>query len=302
MIARAPGKVLLSGAYAVLEGAPAIVAAVDRYVTADASRPATLVTEEVRAALSQRAAPWFDASPLRAALPDGTSRKLGLGSSAAILVASLAAIAPPPRTREDLRAAIFPAAFAAHKAAQPGGSGVDIAASTFGGIVRAARRSAVDHALDVSAHALPEGLVIEVFACPVSASTADFLVRTSALKHGDPSRYRRLLDALAEGAAAAVKATTLASLLPAIDAQIDALGALGEAAGIPIVTPEVSALRLEAAAEAAVFGPSGAGGGDIAIYLGPAPSSPRLRARAAELGMTRLDLAVGAEGVHQVAS
>ena len=35
VIARAPGKVVLSGAYAVLEGAPALVAAVDRYVVAD---------------------------------------------------------------------------------------------------------------------------------------------------------------------------------------------------------------------------------------------------------------------------
>ena len=35
---RAPGKLVLTGAYAVLEGAPAIVVAVDRYAVADASR------------------------------------------------------------------------------------------------------------------------------------------------------------------------------------------------------------------------------------------------------------------------
>ena len=35
MRARAPGKLVLSGAYAVLEGAPALVAAVDRYAVAD---------------------------------------------------------------------------------------------------------------------------------------------------------------------------------------------------------------------------------------------------------------------------
>ena len=43
--ARAPGKVVLSGAYAVLSGAPAIVAAVSRYVTADSARPAELLTD-----------------------------------------------------------------------------------------------------------------------------------------------------------------------------------------------------------------------------------------------------------------
>ncbi|MBM4364466.1 MAG: phosphomevalonate kinase, partial [Deltaproteobacteria bacterium] len=82
MIARAPGKLVLSGAYAVLEGAPAIVTAVDRWVTADTGRPADRLTPEVSAALAGRTAPWFDAGPLR----DG-EQKLGLGSSAAILVA-----------------------------------------------------------------------------------------------------------------------------------------------------------------------------------------------------------------------
>ncbi len=38
MIARAPGKIVISGAYAVREGAPAIVAAVDRYAVADGAR------------------------------------------------------------------------------------------------------------------------------------------------------------------------------------------------------------------------------------------------------------------------
>jgi phosphomevalonate kinase len=35
MKARAPGKIVISGAYAVLEGAPSVVTAADRYVTAD---------------------------------------------------------------------------------------------------------------------------------------------------------------------------------------------------------------------------------------------------------------------------
>ncbi len=85
--ARAPGKLVLSGAYAVLSGAPAIVAAVDRYVTADSARPASFLTPEVRAAIGDQPAPWFNADDLRE-----NGEKLGLGSSAAILVASLAAL------------------------------------------------------------------------------------------------------------------------------------------------------------------------------------------------------------------
>jgi phosphomevalonate kinase len=342
LLARAPGKLVLSGAYAVLEGAPSIVTAVSRNVEADAARPAPLLTEEVRAAIdlgALAAAPWFDADALRERLPDGSSRKLGLGSSAAILVASLAATyaarrigaAPPETTRpgaarpdparpdparpdptrpdparpdapavSDLRAlreAIFPVALAAHRRAQPQGSGVDVAASTFGGVLRASLRG-TDRALDLAAHPLPPGSIVEVFASPIAASTARFLEAVRALETHAPARYRRLLDEAARGAHQAIEAQSPGALCLALDAQWDALDALGEAAAIPIVTPEVRALRPQARDQGGAFGPSGAGGGDIALHIGAAPSSPGFRARARALGLTLLDLSIGAEGVH----
>src|SRR5262245_13182412 len=127
MKASAPGKLVLSGAYSVLEGAPAIVTAVDRYVHCDSRVPAALVTPEVRAALHAGAAPSFDASELRAG-----DRKLGLGSSAAILVASLAAADEREFASERaLRESIWEPALTAHRSAQGGGSGIDVAASTW---------------------------------------------------------------------------------------------------------------------------------------------------------------------------
>ena len=300
MIARAPGKIVLSGAYAVLEGAPSIVAAVDRYVVADASRPAGLVTDEVRAAIDAGVidrAPWFDASALRTPLPDGTSRKLGVGSSAAILVASIAACIGDRLLREapgSLAAAVFPAAYAAHRSAQPGGSGIDVAASAFGGVITASIR---EGELDVASHRLPAGTVVEVFASPVSASTGDLIRKVRAFAAADPARYRRLLDAAARGSNAAIRATTPDALVAAIAAQLDALAELGDASGAGIVTPEAAAIRPEAAAEGAIFGPSGAGGGDIAVYVGSARSSPRVRELARAHGYERLDLSVGAPGV-----
>src|SRR5215213_4826993 len=138
MIARAPGKVVISGAYAVLEGAPAIVAAIDRYVLADAERAPEKTTAEVREALKRRGPsphPWFDASALRSG--GAQDRKLGLGSSAAILVSCLASLELGNDSDLDdaaLSARVFGPALAAHRAAQGGGSGVDVAASAFGGI------------------------------------------------------------------------------------------------------------------------------------------------------------------------
>ena len=300
MRARAPGKIVLSGAYAVLEGAPSIVAAVDRAVVADASREASFVTDEVRAAIEAgviERAPWFDASALRASLPDGTSRKLGLGSSAAILVASIAAASGERLQRAgaaSLADAVFPAAYAAHRKAQPSGSGIDVAASTFGGVITATIR---DGGLDVAPHPLPPGTVVEVFASPVSASTGDLIRKVRAFAAVDPPRYRRLLDDAARGSRAAKAAATTPDLVAAISAQLDALAELGDLAGAGIVTPEAAAVRPRAAAEGALFGPSGAGGGDIAVYIGGAPSSAALRALAQSHGYTLLDLTIAAPGV-----
>jgi phosphomevalonate kinase len=299
VIARAPGKLVLSGAYSVLEGAPAIVAAVDRYVTADGSRPADFVTDEVRVAIDMGAldrAPWFDASPLRDRAADGTSRKLGLGSSAAILVASMAAVIGDVLGDVDaLRAAVFAPALDVHRAAQGGGSGVDVAASVLGGVLVV--KTTPDGWLQPRHHALPVGAVVEVWASPVAASTRALLAKVRALAEADPARHRACLGAAGEGARAAVKARTIEALVAAVAAQTDALGALGEAAGAPIVTAEVAALREVAEAEGGTFAPSGAGGGDIAFFVGAGATSEAFRTRAEALRMSRIDLAIGAVGV-----
>lgn len=306
MIARAPGKLVLSGAYAVLEGAPCLVAAVDCYVVADAARPAPFVTDEVRAALDAGAlgagapgAPWFDASALREHAPDGSSRKLGLGSSAAILAASLAAALGDAFASEAaLRATIFPLALAAHRKAQGGGSGVDVAASVYGGVLHAHLSPGGD--LGAAPHHLPFSTVVDVFASPVAAVTRELLGRVRSLATRSPARHRACLDAAAAGARAAVEARSVATLVLAISTQTDALTALGEAAGAPIVTEEVAALRAAATAEGGTFAPSGAGGGDIAIFVGRAPSSEGFRALARARGLTWIDVEVGAAGAGRV--
>ncbi|WP_437604053.1 hypothetical protein [Sorangium sp. So ce590] len=328
MIVRAPGKLVLSGAYAVLEGAPALVAAVDRYVVADPARRADLVTEEVQAAIDAGAldrAVWFDASALRSsaaasaapepraaspgAPPSGASRKLGLGSSAAILVATLAARAAAsaptstaaaaasgrPMPAWDVRA-LFLAALAAHRRAQGGGSGVDVAASVHGGVLCC--RLGPDGELAVTPHALPGGLAIEVFASDASARTSAMLERVRALAAREPAAHRALLDAAAGGARAAALATDARALVAALDRQVDALAELGDRAGAPIVTPALARLRPAAAAEGAALAPSGAGGGDVSLYVGGAPPSAAWLAAARAAGLERVPMSLGAPGVH----
>jgi phosphomevalonate kinase len=297
MIARAPGKVVVSGAYAVLEGAPAIVAAVDRYVVADASRVSDAPTPEVRAALGAGPAPAFDAEALR----EGET-KLGLGSSAAIVVASLAALElarSGPLTDEELARRVLAPALLAHRTAQGGGSGIDVAASAHGGVLVA--RTSGD---TVQTHRVrfPDALCIQIWASGQPASTAQMLTRVRELRLRSPATHRErllVLSAAAQSAALALETGDAGALVAALAAQCHALAELGDAVSAPIVTPYVRDLMRAAARDNAAVLPSGAGGGDIALYAGTSPPSDALLSRAREHGHRNLALGLGARGVHQ---
>ncbi|HEY6077317.1 MAG TPA: hypothetical protein VIW29_00845 [Polyangiaceae bacterium] len=295
--ARAPGKVVLSGAYAVLSGAPAIVCSVDRYVTADSEQAAELVTPELEAALEAgERAPWFDASALR---QDG--RKLGLGSSAAILVASLYALAKgarPELLHTELVQLVFERALRAHRIAQAGGSGVDVACSAFGGTLS---YRLLGDGPRCAPLALPGGLVVELWTCPEASSTRALLTAVGALSESSPDEHQRLLFAQAlatEQASAAASSADAAAFVAALRAQHRALHALGRAAGVPIVTPELAELNPAAESQNGVLLPAGAGGGDIALFVGPECSTPALRGALQARAHQLLPAALSVPGVE----
>lgn len=295
MIARAPGKIVLSGAYAVLEGAPAVVTAVDRYVTADTERPPSFVTEEVRAAIGDETPPWFDASALRSG-----DHKLGLGSSAAILVASLGARAAREQATTDeatLRRLVLEPALVAHRKAQGGGSGIDVAASVHGGTLVAIRRG---DELSTRPVALPSGLVIEVLFAGVPASTPALVARVREHRARAPEDHAALMARLGGAAGRAVSALDagdVGGFVAALREQLRGFLDLGRRAGAIIVTPEVEHLAGLAEGEDATVIPAGAGGGDVAIYAGPrAPSSALGHAFRRE--HVPLGLRLGARGLH----
>ncbi len=296
--ARAPGKVVISGAYAVLAGAPAIVSAVSRYVTADTARPADFVTDEVQAALGPTGrAPWFDASELRA---DG--RKLGLGSSAAILVASLFALEQerePGLGAEQRLRRVLELAQTAHRKAQGGGSGVDVAASTRGGtlVYQLGPSGASYRPVQI-----PTGLSLEIWTCPTSASTRELLAAVAEMAKREPETYAAAMGAqvlAAHDAALALAAGRQEpdAFIRALRAQTRALSRLGQAASVPIVTPELAELAPQAEREGGVLLPAGAGGGDIALFVGRAASTPELRAALENRAHRRLDAELSAPGV-----
>lgn len=298
----APGKLVLSGAYAVLNGAPALVSAVDRFVIADSARVSSFTTPEFAAARPGTAQPHFDATSLR-----HQGQKLGLGSSAAILVACLGVLTQvqePEISLEDLRQIVFDEALAAHRRAQGGGSGVDVAASTFGGHLVVRREAS--GTLRVTPAVLPPELVISVWATGNPASTSHLVATVFELERKEPALFARKLGAQAQAAEAfeaALARGSAVELIDALAAQHDALVELGQAAGAGIVVDAVRQLHERARAEGACVLPSGAGGGDVSLYAGLRAPSQELLALARRLGQKPLDLDLGAPGLsHRAAT
>lgn len=297
----APGKLVLSGAYAALRGAPALVSAVNRRVVADTDRPASYRAPEVEAGMrllgGDRQPPFYDASALRSAVD-----KLGLGSSAAICVASLGALMAqdhPNLGEQELREILYPVAREAHRRAQGGGSGIDVAAACFGGTQRAqldvGNRDAPPQIEPVT---LPAELFFEVWGSEESASTSEFVRRVFDLEKTDPRAFDSALAHQFRASVAALEAIHTGSaqlFISALQAQALALRELGDLAKIPIVTDKIARVASELRDDCVLL-PSGAGGGDISLYVGPRPSSDKFREHAIEEGLFLVPLTLGAEG------
>ena len=290
----APGKLVLTGAYAVLSGAPAIVFATNRGVYADGERTTPTPTPEVRVALGDVASPHVDASALFLG-----SRKLGLGASAAILVASLAAregARGADLSAAPVRRALFERARAAHAASQGGGSGVDVAASVYGGVLEYVPGTPTPRAL-------PWRTMMAVFACGTSARTSELRGYVDRLAESAPSVHRGCIDELSKIAvdgARAVEFGDREGFILAMRRAARGLARLGAAAGAPIVPEGFELLEELAAAGGGSFCVSGAGGGDVATYVGSARPSAAFVERALALGLFEIDVALDEKGVRAV--
>ncbi|HZX24221.1 MAG TPA: hypothetical protein VFF18_11835 [Woeseiaceae bacterium] len=295
--ADAPGKLVLTGEYAVLDGAPAVVTAVDRR--------AHVIVEPAAACRVQALGPAIAPGAFRLA-GDGTldwqadravedyrllaavtetlaqgaplptdrpfdlrldttafysgADKLGLGSSAALTVALTAALC-----RHFGRKFEHALAHEAHRRLQGGeGSGLDIAASIAGGLIR----FVAGDPPSVQPLRWPDGLEALFVWTGRSAETTPRVRRYRDWRRSPAAvgPADRLAGSAAE-AADAWQTGDARAVLEATAACARALDGLGEAAGLDIGGGGHAELARLADGAGVVYKPSGAGGGDLGLAL-----------------------------------
>jgi phosphomevalonate kinase len=308
----APGKLVLLGEYAVLDGFPAIVAAVNRRASGQFVPGRAPESELVEIAVHSAAE---SLGPNRAAFPKGSvlvdtaafsqnGVKLGIGSSAATAavavgaVLEMAGLAVAEST--DL---IFDVASAAHRAAQGGlGSGADVAAAVYGGLIHYTRPARGPAAI----RRLPPlvGVEMVVFSTGVPSSTVDCLQAVSAFAAANAETHRQLLPPIADAVTRfehGLFARDAAEIFAAIGAAYAGMDMLGQAAGVPIVTPLLAHAAVLASEVGGAAKPSGAGGGDVGIaFLPDRDAAEEFRQRARDLSLGILDLFVDPTGVARL--
>lgn len=265
-----PGKLVLIGEYAVLDGAPAWVAAVDRGVTCEVWEGQGIEVPEddrfVRAALGWdgRAIGGVAAPHLYRFSdwnPPGLPEKAGFGGSAAAVVAARRASGLDPN-----------AAFAIHHAVQGSGSGIDVFASLHGGV----RRFPDGKLLGVPLH------LVAVWSGR-SAKTGPRVARYQAWagRGSFVEKSRALVEGFPDNPIACLH---------------DAYALLQDmAVGASLDYDSVEHQKIAAVAKAlgGAAKPSGAGGGDVAVALLPDPDRlDAFVAKITELGLPPIPVQV----------
>jgi phosphomevalonate kinase len=310
---QAPGKLILLGEYAVLEKAPALVAAINKQCKVRIKPHANhfqfsapnLNLNNILFVLSERGDACFKEEyppevhkklgfvlsimkyvtehsghtipPAAISVDTGdfyhpsSGKKFGLGSSAALTVGLMVALNEHLGYQDWMRS-LYYEALLAHRTAQGKlGSGVDVAATTTGGVIRYEMpHSAIGKPETIKHCAWPSDLYMVPIWTGISASTRSFVKRVDKFQVDSPKSYRHILDVmieLSEQGTNYFEEGATQSFLDVVQAFMTQECLLGQQSGAPIISPVHKQLADLVQQTGGVYKPSGAGGGDIGVAL-----------------------------------
>lgn len=274
-----PGSLMLLGEHGVLHGHHALVCAINRRITV---RLFPLEKDEVRivSELGNYESPVNELvdhpalrfvieavrqhadqlpSGMELQIDSGFSADIGFGSSAAVTVAVHAAILsrllgePPEKQR------LFDQSLQTVHAVQGRGSGADVAASVFGGIV--------GYSTEPSFDPVPVAVPLTAVYCGYKTPTPEVILKVEQLRAENPVTYERIyaeMDAAAEDAMDCLRNhdfSGFGSILNRNQLLMDEMG---------VNTPELQEIVMALQNEPDIFGAkiSGSGLGDCAVGIG----------------------------------
>lgn len=358
---KAPGKLMIAGEFAVLEPYKRLaVMAVDRFVYANislaGSNRLTLENFQLRnmewdftsgrvSVQSDDERVNFVASAMSVALSfigeeniswqpfylsikselddEASGKKYGLGSSAAVSVSVITAILQQFLQEKPDAELVFKLAAISHARTQGNGSGADVAASAFGGIIAYSSfqaywlRDAYQEASSLKALLarewpylslrpvqLPQHVHVCIGWTGSPASTANLVDKVLELKKHDPHEFDHFLQTseIAVGKfMAGIEQDDIEKLFEGVRRNRETLRRVGQAAGVPIETPMLTTLCDLAISHGGAGKPSGAGGGDCGIAFMPDEKSVKeLKAAWEKAGIQALDLQISPDGAAAV--
>ncbi len=349
---KTPGKLMIAGEFAVLEpNYKLIVTAVDRfvYVTVEDAPHSTLNLEnfnlrnlswfyksgKLHMAKSSNATRFVEQAikitykyltenhykvkpiklSVKSELADPSGRKYGLGSSAAVVTGVVQAILEKFMPEKSTKMLTFKLASLAHVITQGNGSGADIAASSFTGMLEytsfqaewllEAHKESKSMTelinsdwkyLSIKELSLPKSIQLVVGWTGSPASTGSLVKQLRKLKETNIIDYKEFLassneavDLLLKG----IKTDNQEDVFTGIEMNREALSLVGKRANVRIETDKLYELSTAAKKNAGAGKLSGAGGGDCGIALIPTSSSAdELKRTWQQAKITPLDLAI----------